>query len=209
MSTEDITNKIRVVVIEFKIDVFIDVSKDEWYTITVADFYKLVEEQLPPSHKEGSLFISHRGKEKILSENSLLSEYDILNIEAVLIMKPKPRLINVFFHKQFYIDNDTTIKEVIPLIHYAFSRHDWIDENNQLFSADKNASHISLPTDIEKLPETLQEDQFKKLQDFDHINEQSNSPSETYFLYDDSKPLLACEPSPISEFQRKGPKQKR
>mgnify|MGYP005994778231 CR=1 FL=1 len=202
-------NRVRVVFARSKSDFFFDIPRESWYSITVAEFYKIVAQKLPEDHPPGALFLSMNGREQLLAEYSLLSAYDITNENNTLLLKPKPKTVNVFFHKRFYVDEDSTVQDVIPLIHYALARHEWIDEENQLFVATEDSEAISIDKMEGFLPESLESCKFNKLSDSDCLSTVADANTPTFFLSDDAKPLLACEPTSVVEIKAGGPKQKR
>lgn len=201
-------NQVRVLITKLQIELNVEIPKDSWYSITVKEFYDLVSKKLPDSHPKGALFISCRGREDLLPNNSLLSSYNVLdNSNITLLLKPKPRKINIYFHKQFYVDANISVQEALPYIHYALSSHDWVNGEHSLYIAEKNTSHSSI-IDKQGEQKLLIENQFTKLKETDQLL--SNCFKEPpYFLVDDTTPLLACKPTTISQFQTKGPKQKR
>ena len=203
-------NRVRVVFVESKTDCFLDIPRERWYSITVSEFSTLVDQHAPKNHPPSSLFLSFRGKEELLTENSLLTSYDITNKESMLLYKAKPKLISVYFHKHFYVDADVSVSDALPLIHYALSRNDWISDDEAIYKADSSTKNLPLADNITDSYDTsvLSSNGFSKVKE-KHQLILDNENEAKYFMYSDSKPLVACEPSPILQFSHKKPKQKR
>ena len=203
-------NRVRVAFVATKKEAFFDIPRARWYSLTVAEFLPLVQARAPLDHPQGALFLSCRGREQILSEGSLLTAYDISSPDAVLLFKAKPRLINVLFHKQCYVDSDVTVEDSVPLIHYALARNEWVDGDEKVFSTG-SATHFPLPThgsDSLFGPEVLKSSQIHKLKSSARLLDDSGG-IPTFFLTNDASPLLACMPSPTNDLIPKAPKPKR
>ena len=147
------------------------------------------------AQSHGIFLINQDGKEELLEDNVTLMNYKKrINEESVFLFKRKPKLVTIFYQKQFYVDEKAEISSLLQNIHsnppYSENFSDKID----FFLSDQKSNQINL-------------DQLVKLKKNDNFQNSSNN--SYYFLIDNSEPSYISPPSIDLEFIKKPPKQKK
>src|SRR3990167_9975263 len=96
------------------------------------------------AQSHGIFLINQDGKEELLEDNVTLMNYKKrINEESVFLFKRKPKLVTIFYQKQFYVDEKAEISSLLQNIHsnpYSENFSDKID----FFLSDQKSNQINL-----------------------------------------------------------------
>merc|ERR1712137_1407958 len=168
-------------------------------TTTADQFTQLIKERVPPEQTNGALFLSYLDREYILEGDRTLSSYLFLTKpKALIFYKKRPELITVYFAKQFYVDEEIAVGNLLPTLHCLTRTNDWLDFNETTFIQNSGDPHAP-PGSLSKKDWATQG--FVPLDDRTLVSElRDRNPLIQLYVSSEDHVLLASEPTPTAQY---------